>query len=80
FDTVGEFLDFVPVPVHVDEENPTAMVEDAGKKLDKAALHHINFMSFLYDRRLKEMWPETSRLMAPERLDADDVMILFNFS
>ena len=80
FDTVGEFIDFVPALVHVDEENLAAMVENARRNLDKAVVHHINFMSFLYNRRLKEIWQEVGRLISPERLDANDSMVLFNFS
>ena len=77
---MGEFIDFVPALVHVDEENLAAMVENARRNLDKAVVHHINFMSFLYNRRLKEIWQEVGRLISPERLDANDSMVLFNFS
>lgn len=79
FDTVGEFIDLVPVLVHVNEKNPAKMFADARRKLDKVIKHNINFMSIMYDQLLKKKWKKAAQFLEPEQLDPNDPMVLFNF-
>jgi amino acid adenylation domain-containing protein len=79
FDTVGEFIDLIPVLVHMDEESPTGMFTGAGKKLENASTYNINFMSLMYEQSLKEKWKRAKDFITPGPLVPDDTMILFNF-
>jgi hypothetical protein len=79
FDTVGAFLDIVPVLVQVNEKNPANMIENALDKINKAAKHNINFMSLMYGQSLKEKWKTAIDFIIPEQLPVNDMLILFNF-
>jgi amino acid adenylation domain-containing protein len=79
FSTVGEFLDLVPVLAYIDKDKPVEMLKEVRKKLDRVQEHNINFMSLLYDNLLKKKWQKTANLIAPEQLEPNDLMILFNF-
>jgi hypothetical protein len=72
-------LDFIPVLVTVDEENPGKMVEYAHRRVKTAAKHGINFVNLYFNPVLREKWKKTVQLIFPESIDPSDMMILFNF-
>jgi hypothetical protein len=79
FDTVGEFLDFIPVLVPADEQNPGTMVEYTRERVTAASKHGINFISLLHNPVLKEKWGEDVNVMAIGRSELSNLQVLFNF-
>jgi acyl carrier protein len=79
FDTVGDFLDLIPLVVNVNEEAPIDMIKDARDKVEKTVKHNINFMTLTQDQELKQMWPQASNLLAPKQESKGNEWIIFNF-
>lgn len=77
FDTVGEFIDLVPILVTVDEENPQKMIDYAQEKLAIASEHNINFMSLINCSSLQNGWKRVARYISPETIS--DEILFFNF-
>jgi hypothetical protein len=79
FDTVGEFIDLIPVLVNVDDDNPINLAEAVRRQVDISSKHNINFMSLLLDQSLQKDWKEAVRCIGAEQLDPNDFMVVFNF-
>jgi len=61
YQTVGEFLDIIPVLVNVDEADITEIVADIQNKIDYAVRHNINFVTLANkeDKINKLIMPQT---------------------
>jgi hypothetical protein len=79
FDTIGDFLDLIPVLVEVNEEEPINMINNAREKVERATKHNINFMSLMQDTRVKQRWMRTTNLITPGQGKRGDGLIIFNF-
>jgi amino acid adenylation domain-containing protein len=72
YETVGEFLDIIPLLVPVDDNRVRQTVESVKNKLHFAARHNINFITLAAkDRRIY-------KLVTPPA-DSQNMLILFNY-
>jgi len=78
FDTVGEFLDLIPILADVDERNSQAALADANRKVEDTSLYNINFLALMLNKKLRNKWEKAVNLMAPET-NPDDLLVIFNF-
>jgi acyl carrier protein len=79
FDTIGEFLDLIPVLVNTGEESTAKILENIHEKVELASKHNINFMSLLFDEELRKKWKNAVDLIIPGQSQLTDAAILFNF-
>ncbi|MCP4157976.1 MAG: amino acid adenylation domain-containing protein, partial [bacterium] len=90
FNTVGEFLDFIPILTESTETAESGAKNEAMKMARKiaayahkrigiAARNAINFMGFRYNPLLADAWKRAAQLIYPEGIDVSDQMIMFNF-
>lgn len=59
YDSIGEFLDIVPVLNENEDIEATI-----SKQLELCCKHHINFLSLAYDETLKQSYPDLSKAIA----------------
>ncbi|MCP4151912.1 MAG: hypothetical protein GY757_29490, partial [bacterium] len=81
FNTVGEFLDLIPIltPAVVAAERAGEISEYTHKRIEMAAKYAINFIGLQYNPYLKENWKKAATLIFPEKIEPTDQMIMFNF-
>jgi len=81
FETVGEFLDLIPVLAQTDEENPFARVEDVRKLVEAASKYNINFLSLMHDNVLGEEWKAAVNFIIPtgNSQGINNFIAVFNF-
>lgn len=75
--TVGEFLDLIPLLV----DGSGSVMEScqyATERIQLITEKSINFMSFLFDKRLHESWHRVADVIRPNK--ASGLLILFNFT
>jgi hypothetical protein len=77
-DTVGEFIDFVPVLVDL-KRGPAAMLEDASARIRFASRHNVNFMSLFMDDGLRRRWSRVYECLRPDLINWNDMTVVFNF-
>ena len=81
FNTVGEFIDFIPVLVEVDEENPLNMIAGVREKIDTSSKHNINFLTLMMDKELRNKWKRAANfLIPPDSKRKNDLGLVFNYN
>ncbi|MCP4148704.1 MAG: amino acid adenylation domain-containing protein, partial [bacterium] len=78
FDTVGEFLDFVPVVVEAGKELQ-AMVAPVRERIEAASRYGINFLSLPALATTDEKWRNLSEAAVLKNIEKSGLMISFNF-
>jgi amino acid adenylation domain-containing protein len=77
-DTIGEFIDFVPVLVDL-SRGPAAVLEDASARIRFASRHNLNFMSLFMDDALRRRWSRVYECLRPDLINWNDMTVVFNF-
>jgi hypothetical protein len=77
-DTVGEFLDFVPVLVDL-SRGPEAVLEEASAKIRFASRHNVNFLSLFMHDALRRRWSRVYECLRPDLINWNDMTLVFNF-
>ncbi|MDQ0493228.1 non-ribosomal peptide synthetase [Paenibacillus brasilensis] len=62
YNTVGEFIDFVPMLMDM-KQNPDEMLQSVRSRLDLLKRHTINFMDLLTSPAYKKQWERTRKLV-----------------
>ena len=75
FDTLGLFIDLVPILVSPGK-NISATIEE---KIAFAAEHNINFMATLMSAEKRAKWKKMTGLLAPDGVGYDHSLLRFNF-
>jgi hypothetical protein len=78
FNTVGEFIDLVPILVDTDSDIPniTGKIEE---KIAFASTHNINFMTTVMNKEVSKKWNRVTRMLSPNGVDYDKNLLRFNF-
>jgi hypothetical protein len=76
FDTIGEFIDMVPILVDT-ANNSLAKIQE---KIAFAAAHNINFVSTLMNPALAAKWQRVTGLLAPDGEGYNRNLLRFNFT
>jgi amino acid adenylation domain-containing protein len=79
FNTVGDFLDLIPVLVDIDAEVPIKMIKAAQEKVELATRYNVNFRSLVMNDDLKKKWEQAANFTAPRQGGRGDEWIVFNF-
>ncbi len=79
FDTLGLFIDVLPLMVDVDRSNPQRMIEGIKRKIRLVNRHNVSFMNMLLNLRLATRWWSVLSLISPGKLPKRDPMILLNY-
>lgn len=74
FNSVGNFLDMIPVIVDTNAEIAEE-ITNIGEKLNIAATHNINFVALLFDQELQQRYQQINKLLAPNL----DSLIMLNY-
>ncbi len=79
--TIGEFLDFMPMLVDLDQPFDQ-IVQSTMDRVNSVAKSHVNFITLL-KQQLNEQdnsrWQAARDLIAPQQLDDNNMMLTFNF-
>jgi SAM-dependent methyltransferase/acyl carrier protein len=93
FDTLGLFVDVLPLLVRVDRDDPAAMLEGIKRKVRFVNRYNVNFMNMLLNVPMPFVWwgvlPHISPIrirwssvlahISPRKLSPRDPMILLNY-
>jgi hypothetical protein len=79
FNTVGEFWDLIPVLVEFDPEDPSRMITSVNERIEKSAVHNVNFVSMFLNDSLYKNWNGIIDAIAPARLTPPEPMIIVDF-
>jgi acyl transferase domain-containing protein/SAM-dependent methyltransferase len=79
FDTIGLFIDVVPLMLQVDRDNPTAMINGIRAKLQLLKQHNISFTNLLFNPLMWLKWGNVISLTGSKKLSRRDPMILLNY-
>jgi len=79
FDTIGLFIDVVPLLLHVDRDDPAAMIGGIKDKLQLLNRHNISFTAMLFNPAMWLKWGRVIGLTGSKKLPKRDPMILLNY-
>ncbi len=79
FDTLGLFIDILPLLVPVDRENPANMIEGIRRKVRFVNRYNVNFMNMLMHMTMRIKWWEALAALNANKLSKRDPMILLNY-
>ncbi len=79
FDTLGLFIDILPLFVLVDRDHPAAMIEGMRNKVRFANRFNISFMNMLLNLPMRFKWWDVLSPLSPRKLAKRDPMILVNY-
>jgi acyl transferase domain-containing protein len=79
FDTLGLFIDILPLLVTVDRENPASMIESIARKVRFVNRYNVSFMNMLLNLKMRFKWWDVLAPLNPKKLEQRDPMILLNY-
>lgn len=79
FDTLGLFIDILPLLVTVDRENPATMIESIARKVRFVNRYNVSFMNMLLNLKVRFKWWDVLAPLNPKKLEKRDPMILLNY-
>lgn len=79
FDTLGLFIDVLPLLVKVDNEDPASMVESIKRKVRFVNRYNVSFMNMLLNLKMRFQWWDVLAPLNPKKLNKTDPMILLNY-
>lgn len=79
FDTLGLFIDVLPLLVPVERDDPAAMIEGIRRKIRCVNRFNVNFMNMLMSMVMRFKWWDVLRALSPKKLSRRDPMILLNY-
>ena len=79
YETLGLFVDVLPLLINVDDKEPTRMIADVDRKMRSVNRYNVSFMNLVLNLSMRfKWWGMLSKLM-PNKLSKTDPMILLNF-
>ncbi|MET1255508.1 beta-ketoacyl synthase N-terminal-like domain-containing protein [Aliikangiella maris] len=78
FDTLGLFIDVVPLLIDTTEKNPTSLIGRLSEKLQYINRYNINFMNMVMSIPMLIKWRNILGLISAKKLSQKDPMILLN--
>jgi|GEM_PF-1482908 len=79
FDTLGLFIDVLPLLVRADRAQPSTMTESVRRKVRWVNRYNISFMNMLLNLRMRFRWWDVLGRLDPKKIDRRDPMILLNY-
>lgn len=79
FDTLGLFVDIVPLLLNVNE-SPKTLIGNVRKKLEYLNRYNLNFMNMLLNFNMLIKWRDVIGLTTPKKLAKKDPMLLLNYA
>ncbi len=79
FDTLGLFIDVLPLLVHVDRNDPAAMLDGIRRKIRFVNRYNVSFMNLLLNLKMRFKWWDVLAPVSPKKLAQRDPMILLNY-
>jgi amino acid adenylation domain-containing protein len=76
FNTVGEFIDLIPMVVNTKGRSAEQMADFIQTRINLAEQHNINFSNFAVDERARKRYPEVCRFIQGMQ---EQGSIIFNF-
>jgi acyl transferase domain-containing protein/acyl carrier protein len=80
FDTLGLFVDVLPLLVMVDRDDPAGMIESIKRKIRFVNRYNVSFMNMLLNLRMRLRWWDVLAPVGPKKLPQRDPMILLNYA
>ncbi len=80
FDTLGLFVDVLPLLVTVDRDDPAGMIEGIKRKVRFVNRYNISFMNMLLNLGMRFKWWDVLAPVGPKKLSNRDPMILLNYA
>ncbi|MFN7883175.1 MAG: condensation domain-containing protein, partial [bacterium] len=79
FDTLGLFIDVLPLLVMIDRDDPGALIEGLRRKIRFVNRYNVNFMNMLMNVAMRFKWWDALAPMNARKLGRRDPMILLNY-
>ncbi|WP_338848354.1 beta-ketoacyl synthase N-terminal-like domain-containing protein [Massilia sp. W12] len=79
FDTMGLFIDVLPLLVKVTPEDPARMLDGIQRKVRCVNRYNVSFMNMLLNWKMRMQWWDVLKTQDPKKLHRTDPMILLNY-
>lgn len=80
FDTLGLFVDVVPLLVRVRPDQPETMIAEVKEKLSFINRYNVNFMNLVLNLGMMIRWQSVLGHISTQKLSRSDPMILLNYA
>ena len=80
FDTLGLFVDVLPLLVRVDRNDLAGMIESIKRKVRFVNRYNVSFMNMLLNLSMRFKWWDVLAPVGPKKLPHRDPMILLNYA